>query len=524
MATQLTGFSKFILTLLIVGGIGLGLRYFLNNTQQGQDLKKNAENATNSTSNNSGNKKNGGSANNDPNTIKVGVVTWGGYAGGQYFNEGFEASEQSRFYKDYGIKAEFKVIDDFNASREAWKADEVDLLWTTADAFPTEVTNLKQFEPQVIFQADWSRGGDAIVAQRTINTVADLKGKKIAVAPMTPSHTFLIWMLQAGNLKMSDINVVEAPSAIDAAQYFKSGTVDAAVVWSPDDEDCIKSVAGSKILKSTKSASNIIADVFIAKKAYAEKNKDKLQKFVEGWLRGAAEINASDLNKRKAAKILASGLNMPEEYCYKAINNTRLATYGDNVNFFNLNGNYNGVKGEDIYSKMTKEYKALNYADPNTPAWRSIANTNVLRGITTLNTPENQAEAQTSFATPTASDKTAKAFSSKPVTITYSSASATLDENAKRIIDLEFADIAKAFGNARVRIEGNTDNTGNTDQNVILSQKRAQAVATYLSQQYNMDIDKFVIVGNGSAKPIADNTTEQGKAKNRRTEFQILAD
>ncbi|MBK7609506.1 MAG: hypothetical protein IPI18_21075 [Saprospiraceae bacterium] len=74
-------------------------------------------------------------------------------------------------------------------------------------------------------------------------------------------------MLEAANLKATDVDIIKQASAIDAAQVFKSGQVDAAVVWSPDDQACLKSVAGSKILQSTKSASNIIADAFIAKEA-----------------------------------------------------------------------------------------------------------------------------------------------------------------------------------------------------------------------------------------------------------------
>ena len=95
---------------------------------------------------------------------------------------------------------------------------------------------------------------------------------------MTPSHSFLLWMLEPANLKATDVDIIKQASAIDAAQVFKSGQVDAAVVWSPDDQACLKSVAGSKILQSTKSASNIIADAFIAKRSWADANRDKLRK------------------------------------------------------------------------------------------------------------------------------------------------------------------------------------------------------------------------------------------------------
>ena len=67
-------------------------------------------------------KTEGNSIGDSSSIIRVGVVTWGGYAGGQYFNGGFAASENSRFFKEKGIKVEFVLIDDFKASRDAWKA------------------------------------------------------------------------------------------------------------------------------------------------------------------------------------------------------------------------------------------------------------------------------------------------------------------------------------------------------------------------------------------------------------------
>ncbi|MEM9981928.1 MAG: phosphate ABC transporter substrate-binding/OmpA family protein [Bacteroidota bacterium] len=505
--TKLTPLSKILITLLVAGGVGFGA-YKTGLLDYIAPKGKGAENVSNVFSD-------------EDEVIRVGVVTWGGYAGGEYFNEGFKASKESRFYKDYGILVEFVLNDDFVSSREAWKAGKVDVLWATIDAFPTEVASFAEFEPQVIFQADWSRGGDAIVARRGIKTVADLKGKKVAVAPMTPSHTFLLWLLDAGDLSYNDIEIVEAPNAIDAAAYFKAGRVDAAVVWSPDDEDCVSSVKGASILKNTKVASNIIADVFFVKKEYLEKNRKALGSLVEGWMKGAAEINASETNKKKAAKILAEGLNVDEGFALNAINNARLCTYGDNVNFYNLAGNFEGVKGEDIYTRMGQVYNKLNLAPDNLPAWRTVSNSSLIKNIN-LAGKEHTAEAKKTSTPVTAELKKTKAFSSKSVSITFPTGAFKLDENAKYIIDLKLADLAKAFANARIRIEGNTDNVGNAANNKALSLKRAQAVAEYLEKEHNFDPNRFVIVGNGPDKPVADNNTEEGRAKNRRTEFQLL--
>jgi NitT/TauT family transport system substrate-binding protein len=510
--TKLTGFSKFLIVLLVLGAIFLGIKYLQGSGSSLVNMIAPEKKGSESRSTFKGKADE---------VVKVCVVTWGGYAGGQYFNGGFKASKDSRYYKDYGILVEFKVMDDFNASRAAWKADEVNLQWITADAFPTEVNNLKEYDPKIVFQADWSRGGDAIVVIPGINSVQELRGKKIAVAFGTPSNTFILWMLEAGNLTVDDVQLVEVPSAIDAAAMFKSGRVDAAVVWSPDDQDCVKSVNGAKVLKSTREATNIIADVFYAKGDYIEKNEAKLKALVEGWMRGAAEINASESARQEAAKILAAGLGQDEGFCLQAINNVRLCTFGDNQNFFGIASDFKGVKGEDLYNKMSDVYAKVGLVKGMTPAWRLVAYPNLLRGIT-LSGPEHAAEKGFEFAKADAQASAAPAFATKQVTINFESGASELNQTTQYIVDNEVAKTLLAFANVRVRVEGNTDNVGNRGANVALSQRRAQAVVDYLVRTYRFDPNRFIVVGNGPDKPVADNVSAGGKSKNRRTDIALL--
>lgn len=458
--------------------------------------------------------------------INIGVVTWGGYAGGQYFNEGFKANTESRFFKEYGFKVNFEVIDDFDASRDAFKNGSIDLMWATIDAFPTEVEGLAQYQPQVVFQADWSRGGDAIVSRRGISKVSDLKGKKIAVAPMTPSHSFLIWLLEAGDLSTKDVTIVEVPSAIDAADAFKSNTVDAAVVWSPDDIDCVSKVPGSRVLESTKNATHIIADVFVAKKEFIEKNKEQLKNLYEGWMTGAAELNSSDSNKKKAAKILAEGLSQPEGFCYDAINNVRLATHEDNRDFFGLNTAYKGVTGEDLYNKMKVKYNELGYNTSGAKSWRLLSTKDLVNSVK-LSGAEHNAEEEKTFTEASEELETKESISTLKVSISFRSGEFEIDDNAKQLIDIKFTPIAKAFSNARIRIEGNTDNVGSKKSNIELSEKRAQSVANYLVREHNMPANRFIIVGNGPNKPVEGcegNQNAECKSKNRRTDFELVTD
>jgi len=75
--------------------------------------------------------------------------------------------------------------------------------------------------------------------------------------------------------------------------------------------------------------------------------------------------------------------------------------------------------------------------------------------------------------------------------------------------------------NINIQIEGHTDSVGNSDMNLILSENRARAVNKYLIER-GVSKEKLTYIGYGSSKPIADNSSENGRALNRRTSFKIL--
>ena len=72
-----------------------------------------------------------------------------------------------------------------------------------------------------------------------------------------------------------------------------------------------------------------------------------------------------------------------------------------------------------------------------------------------------------------------------------------------------------------VEIDGHTDNVGKEEENLKLSQQRALAVKNYLIHK-GIDAGRIKTDGFGSSQPIADNSTDEGRQKNRRTELKIL--
>ena len=96
-----------------------------------------------------------------------------------------------------------------------------------------------------------------------------------------------------------------------------------------------------------------------------------------------------------------------------------------------------------------------------------------------------------------------------------------LKDKAKEALHV-VAGILKENPGKKVRIVGYTDNVGPDAYNLRLSLQRAQSVADYLIYVERVEKDRIKIEGKGKSNPIADNTTEAGRAKNRRVEIEIF--
>lgn len=469
--------------------------------------------------------------------ITVGTNTYAGFLPFMYLNNGLEPTEDCILYKEYGLKMKIVVQDDFQAGRSAFKNGDIDIIYSTNDALPIEMSEGSDMSDSRFFNiSNWSRGADAIVVNKNISTVGDLIGKVVACSEGTASHTLLLNTLETNGISYdkvntksgvdpSKVNIKIVGSGLDAASIFKAGQCDAAVVFSPDDQDIVASISGSKVLVSTKQASSIICDGLIAKQSYLDANKEDVKKLVSALLSANVKMNNDDVAVAQAAKAFSKAYGTDEAFAISGSKNIRYVTLEDEANFFGLNSSYTGVKGDELYSKMARTYEGLNLCKKPL-AWRKVSDPSIIEAL--MSDPstikgEQKEEGKKTFTAPTKELETKAEMSNKKLTIEYPVNSDLLDNDAKALIDREFVSIAKQFSGARVRVEGNTDNTGNVAHNVELSRRRAQSVANYLIKEYGFDSNRFIIVGNGPKKAI-ENGVSGSNQTYRSTDFQLVSE
>lgn len=103
--------------------------------------------------------------------------------------------------------------------------------------------------------------------------------------------------------------------------------------------------------------------------------------------------------------------------------------------------------------------------------------------------------------------------------INFASGSSDIPADNKAILD-QAATLLNKVNGVKLNVGGHTDSTGNAASNKALSQRRAQAVVDYLTSK-GVDASKLVAQGHGSDQPVAENTTDEGRFKNRRIEFSV---
>ncbi len=453
--------------------------------------------------------------------LVVAINTWAGHSPGIVFNNGMEPNAGSHYKSKYGLDVKFVLIEDPAAKLAAFRKGDVDIMWNTVDNWAREASILaenNQRAKSVIMQ-DWSRGGDGIVSLASINSIEQLKGHKIACTQFTPSHFLLLYLLSQSGLSADDRagvekNIIFTQDAPAAAAMFKAKQVDAAVTWEPDLSGAVTARGDeAHVLVSTTAATNIIADTLCARQDIIDQAPQSVRDFVHGWLEG---IDMMKTDPAGSYAIVGKALKLDTDTVSGMLSGLKLTPYADNAQFYGLSGgkaHYETLFDTAfvIWRKkglVTRSVEAKDWADPR-----------FLQALAADYGTQKVQEPKLAAKEPSKNDR---AIINKQIEIHFTPGSDEIMPGSFFVLD-SLGDTMTSFGSTYLRVEGNTDATGNPTKNMTLSERRALAVKNYIVKTFpNIDPNRFQTIGRGSTNPVADNATEAGRQLNRRTEIKVV--
>jgi NitT/TauT family transport system substrate-binding protein len=207
----------------------------------------------------------------------LGVVNWIGY-GPLY------CAAAKGFYKRHGADVKLVTFSDNSLMPGALVGGELDASTLTYDQVVAAAA--KGWKLKVVMPLDYSVGGDAILSSAAVRSVKDLKGRKVAFQPSSPSDFLLAYALAQAGLSGKDIQPVNStPEGVVA--IMATGQVDAGVTYQPSISMVLKLDGGKRyhVLMSSREARGMITDVL----AFRDGTIAKDPKLVDGLIRGTMD-------------------------------------------------------------------------------------------------------------------------------------------------------------------------------------------------------------------------------------------
>lgn len=233
--------------------------------------------------------------------MKIGTVVWAGYAP-------FYVADELDLYKAHGLKVELQFFNDPALIPSAMLGSALDGGMLTYDQVVGSVA--KGLSHKVVMPIDFSNGGDAIVADKSITSVADFKGKKVGFNPLSPSDFLLAYALKSNGLSDKDISPINmTPEGIPGAMA--SGSLPIGVTYEPNVSQ-ILGMPGDKyhVVYSSKDAPGLITDVLVFDEKVIAKRPVAIKAMLAGYLDGLAYMQA---HPDESAKIIGKVLGVSAE-------------------------------------------------------------------------------------------------------------------------------------------------------------------------------------------------------------------
>jgi NitT/TauT family transport system substrate-binding protein len=478
--------------------------------------------------------------------VEFPINVWPGWAPIIVANQGLEPNDQSYFAKKYGFYVRLSIVDDPVKARDLFASGQSHILWGTLDMialFAPELIKDTRTVPVVCQQIDFSAGGDGVVARGEIHSINDLRmtggrKKKVILAQNSPSHYLIMSLLIDAGIDPNDIDFKWAADAPSAAKIFvQDPTFDAFVGWSPDIYNITDKIKSTRIVVTTGTANNLIADVWAVRNDFYRDHPDIVAGLVRGIFDGMDTVRK---DPKTAAAALAAAFKLPQEDCMKMIGtdggivdgDAHLTNYRENAKFF-LDP-FNPANFEVVWNSASTIYKSLNTI-PYTVAPGKVKSKEILAGM--ADAYKDVRDLSQHVFKPDAMLKLSPEAGSgsvltKAVMVAFEPNMSNLNTQYDNTIPGTLEEIGKLagkFGNAYIVIEGNADASkkGLVPPDLVrhLSYERADAVRRAIMEKYKFDPNKFKVVGNGWENPLpgfTDNSNPEHNKKNRRVEVKVF--
>ena len=268
--------------------------------------------------------------------LKIAYSDWPGFTI-------LEVAKQKGWFKEAGVEVEL-VWFDYLPSLDAFSAGKVDAV--TAVATDALVNGANGAKSKIICLLDYSEGSDMIIGAPGVNSLKDLKGKKVGLEVTLVEHLLLLKGLEANGMKQSDVELVNTPTN-DTPQVLASGKVGAVAAWYPVSGQALKAVAGSKALFTSADAKGLIYDCLAVNPTSYAKKKADWEKVVKVYYK-CVDFIYDPATKGEAVKIMAAKVGANEEDYAKAIPGTHFLTLAEAKKAYKK-----GDGLDSIYGSMT---------------------------------------------------------------------------------------------------------------------------------------------------------------------------
>ena len=231
--------------------------------------------------------------------LKIALTTWIGYSP-------FYVAEGMDMYKKHGLKVTLQTFADPAMLPSAVASKAADGALMTFDQVIGAAAQGQVFK--VVMPIDYSNGGDAVLADRSIKKISDLKGKKVAYAPLSPSDFLISYALKINGMSDKDISPVNmTPEAIPSAMASKA--VPAGTTYEPNVSQILAMGGGKQfhVIYSSKEAPGLIADVLVFDEAHIKKNGKEITALIKAYLEGLAYMKS---HPKEASAIIGKAIGV----------------------------------------------------------------------------------------------------------------------------------------------------------------------------------------------------------------------